>query len=292
MAEAMYWIVSGALRLASMGPLPHLYRLATRLRCGVRASGGYFGQVLWCLEGLPDRPCRLLDLGTGWVHAYGLAAALVREADQIDLLDVQDLRHWGSFQATMEATIGEILALTLPEDVKQRAVQRAKDIQSADSFEAAYAIAHMAYHCESMSPFPPCTFDRIFSVDVLEHVNASIFFQAAESWFEILKPGGMFVAQVGLDDHTAMYSDGFGTKRYLRYSEMTWHVLLGNKVQYINRLPASRIVSVLKDVGFEIVSVETHDCTMQRCEVHANYHWQSDADIQAVRLFLRARKPE
>ncbi|HTI84798.1 MAG TPA: hypothetical protein VL614_30460, partial [Acetobacteraceae bacterium] len=100
------------------------------------------------------------------------------------------------------------------------------------------------------------------------------------------------VAQVGLDDHTAMYSDGFGTKRYLRYSEMTWRVLLGNRVQYINRLPASRIVSVLEDVGFEIVSVETHDCTMQRCEVHADYQWQSNADVQAVRLFLRARKPE
>ncbi len=63
-------------------------------------------------------------------------------------------------------------------------------------------------------------------------------------------------------------------------------------MQYINRLPASKIVSILKDAGFEIVSVETHDCTMQRCEVHPDYHWQSDADIQAVRLFLRARKPD
>ena len=171
-------------------------------------------------------------------------------------------------------------------------MQRAKDIQLADCFEAVYAIAHMAYRCGSVNPYLPCTFDRIFSVDVLEHVNASIFSQAAQSWFEILKPGGMFVAQVGLDDHTAMYSDGFGTKRYLRYSEKTWRVLLGNSVQYINRLPASAIVSILKDVGFEIVSVETHDCTMQRSEVHSDYHWQSDADIQAVRLFLRARKPE
>ncbi len=290
MAEPIYWVVSGALRVASLGPLPHLYRLATRLKSGARPPAD-FSQVLWCLEDLPERPCRLLDLGTGWVHAYGFAAALVREADQIDLFDVQDLRHWGSFQATIEATIGEILASTLPEDVKQRAERRAKDIKSADSFEAAYAIGRMAYHSGSVNPYPPCTFDRIFSVDVLEHVNAGIFLQAAQSWFEILKPGGMFVAQVGLDDHTAMYSDGFGTKRYLRYSEKTWRVLLGNSVQYINRLPASEIVSILKNAGFEIVSVATHDCTMQRSEVHPDYRWQSDADIQAVRLFLRARKP-
>ena len=162
----------------------------------------------------------------------------------------------------------------------------------ADNFEAAYAVARLVYRCGSVNPYPSCTFDRIFSVDVLEHVDASHFPQAARSWFEILKPSGMFVAQVGLDDHTAMYSDGYGTKRYLRYSEMTWRVLLGNSVQYINRLPASTIVSLLKDVGFEIVSVETHDCTMLRNEIHSDYHWQSDADIQAVRLFVRARKPE
>jgi SAM-dependent methyltransferase len=292
MAKPIYWLASGALRLASIGALPRVYRLATRLRSGGHVSAGYFVQALWCLEDLPERPCRLLDLGTGWVHAYGLAAALVRDADQIDLFDVHDLRHWGSFQATLEATIGEILGSTLPEDVKQRAVQRAKNIQKADSFEAAYAIAHMTYHCGSANPFPPATFDRIFSVDVLEHVDADIFLQAAQSWYDILKPGGMFVAQVGLDDHTAMYSDGYGTKRYLRYSETTWRILLGNSVQYINRLPASAIVSHLKNVGFGILSVETHDCTMQRSEVHTDYHWQSDADIQAVRLFVRARKPE
>lgn len=93
MAEANYWLVSGALRLASLGPLPRLYRLATRLRSRARPPAD-FAQVLWCLEELPEHPCRVLDLGTGWVHAYGLSAALVREADQVDLFDVQDLRHW------------------------------------------------------------------------------------------------------------------------------------------------------------------------------------------------------
>src|SRR5690242_7704142 len=93
MAEPFYWLVSGALRLASLGPLPHIYRRATRLRSGARAQADV-SQAMWCLEGLPERPCRLLDLGTGWIHAYGLAAALIREADQVDLFDVQDLRHW------------------------------------------------------------------------------------------------------------------------------------------------------------------------------------------------------
>jgi hypothetical protein len=106
----------------------------------------------------------LLDLGTGWVHAYGLAAALVREADQVDLFDVQDLRNWRSFQATLEATIGEIVGLALPEEVRQRAVQRARDVQRADSY---YADVRMVYQSGSADTYPPATFDRIFSVDVL-----------------------------------------------------------------------------------------------------------------------------
>ena len=107
----------------------------------------------------------------------------------------------GSIQATIEATIAEILSSTLAENVKQRVVQRAKEMQLARSFEAAYAVARMTYRCGSVNLYPSGTFDRIFSVDVLEHVNSSIFSQAAGSWFEILKRGGMFVAQVGLDDH-------------------------------------------------------------------------------------------
>jgi hypothetical protein len=56
-----------------------------------------------------------------------------------------------------------------------------------------------------------------------------------------LKPGGQFVAQVGLDDHLAFFQGRFGSKRYLRYSERAWRILIG----------------LLTDAGFRIDSIET-----------------------------------
>jgi hypothetical protein len=72
---------------------------------------------------------------------------------------------------------------------------------------------------------------------------------AAAAWFRILKPGGKFLAQVGIDDHLAMYQGKVGSKRYLRYSHRTWDWLLGNEVQYINRLTATEIVNILTEAG-------------------------------------------
>ena len=152
----------------------------------------------------------------------------------------------------------------------------------------------ITYQCSpsGIPDYPDNYFDRIFSIDVLEHVDAAIFPVAAATWYRILKPGGRFMAQVGIDDHLAFYgADGFGSKRYLRYSHRTWDWLLGNDVQCINRLTASQIVGLLRDTGFTIDDVQTHVCDMSRADVHHDYRDQSDDDIRAVRLFVQARKP-
>lgn len=151
----------------------------------------------------------------------------------------------------------------------------------------------MHYHClaNGCPDFPEGTFDRIMSIDVLEHVDADIFPSAARTWHKILKPGGQFVAQVGLDDHLAFNEGRVGSKRYLRYSHRAWRMLIGNSVQYINRLTASEIIGLLTDAGFSIDSIETDSSgDTAPDEVHADYRHQSEADIRAVRLMLRARK--
>jgi hypothetical protein len=106
-----------------------------------------------------------------------------------------------------------------------------------------------------------------------------------------LKPGGQFVAQVGLDDHLAFFQGRFGSKRYLRYSERAWRILIGNSVQYINRLTSSQIIGLLTDAGFSIDSIETDSSgDTAPGEVHPDYRNQSEADIRAVRLNGQAAK--
>jgi hypothetical protein len=127
---------------------------------------------------------------------------------------------------------------------------------------------------------------------VLEHVNAAAFPSAAATWCRILKPGGRFLSQVGIDDHLAFYQGKFGSKRYLRYSHSAWERLLGNEVQYINRLTATEIVNILTDAGLVIDEVKTDASgDTNPDQVHSDYRSQSDDDVRAVRLLVKAHKP-
>ena len=56
-------------------------------------------------------------------------------------------------------------------------------------------------------------------MDVLEHVNRQHMHEACKSWFRVLRPGGLFFTQVGLDDHLSHYDHGKGEKYYLGFSQ-------------------------------------------------------------------------
>ena len=286
-----YFIAAAALKAASANAWTRsAYRAATLLKSGPRKA--LVQEALWCLDGLPAERQRVLDLGTGWAHVLCVFCALLRD-DELDAFDSEDVRNWRSFRATVPIIRDQVLSLPLDREARHTAEHRADLLLKASNFDDAYRIIGMRYHCLACGQpdFPEGTFDRIMSVDVLEHVDADIFPSAAGTWYRILKLGGQFVAQVGLDDHLAFNEGRFGSKRYLRYSKRTWRMLIGNSVQYINRLTASEIVELLTDAGFSIESIETDssgDTAPE--EVHDDYRYQSEADIRAVRLMLRARK--
>jgi SAM-dependent methyltransferase len=286
-----YMVAAAALKLASANPLTrNTYRALGQLKTGPRPV--YHEQAVWLLDALPEKESRLLDLGTGWVHAYSLYPALLRD-DDIHCFDVSDNRKFKSFVRTVPVVLDQVRQLALEPAILDRAAQRAAALAGTKNFDEAYKAAGMAYQSSpsGIPNYPVNYFDRIFSIDVLEHVDAKVFLPAAETWYRIMKPGGRFLAQVGIDDHLAHREGKMGSKRYLRYSHRTWEWLLQNDVQYINRLTASQIVALLKDAGFAIDEAQTYVCDMSRADVHPDYQSQSDDDIRAVRLFVKAHKP-
>lgn len=284
-----YFLAAGTLKLASATPWTRsAYRSAAMLSRRPRKAD--VGEALWCLEGLPNRPQCLLDLGTGWVHVLSVFSAFLRE-DELHAFDASDLRNWRSFQPTVKKIAEQVLALPLNDAAKARVRRQAGLLLEAPDFDHAYRVMGLRYRCSSngLLDYPDNTFDRIMSLDVLEHVDSDLFPAAAREWRRVLRPGGDFVAQVGLDDHLAFFEGSVGSKRYLRYSQRTWNQLLGNSVQYINRLTVSEIVAILRDVGFTIDMIETDasgDTSLG--EVHPDYRYQSEADVRAVRLMIRA----
>lgn len=292
-----YFVTAAALKVASANSLTRsAYRALGRLKnsklCDVSPE-----VAMWCLEGLPPGRQRLLDLGTGWIHTYSLFAALMRRDDELHCFDVSDNRKWKCFQATLPVIFDELSDGPIPEHSEQHraAAKRVELLKQARSFDEVYRIIDITYQCraDGVPEYPQNYFDRIFSVDVLEHVDAQVFPVAAQAWFRILRPGGQFYAKIGIDDHLAHYQGRYGSKRYLRYSHRTWDQLLGNEVQYVNRLTTSQILELLKGAGFTIDDVETTaGADPPPEEVHPDYRWQNEEDIRAVGLNVKAHKPQ
>ena len=290
-----YFVTAAALKVASSNALTRsTYRTLTRLKSGPKPA--QLDRAPWLLAGFPEHACRVLELGTGWVHAYSLYPALLR-SDQLHCFDSSDNRNFKSFQATVPIARSQIHDREFwahDSRALAQADDRATAVAGARDFDEAYGILGMTYQYRTsgIPDYPAEYFDVIFSVDVLEHVVAEIFPVAAAAWFRILKPGGKFLAQVGIDDHLSMYQGKVGSKRYLRYSNGTWKWLLGNEVQYINRLTASEIVNLLANAGLVIDEVKTDGSGDTEPEqVHPDYGSQSDDDVRAVRLLVKAHKP-
>ncbi|GAB5349618.1 hypothetical protein TMRO357_01803 [Alteriqipengyuania sp. 357] len=241
------------------------------------------------LERVPSGPLTVLDLGTGWISAYSIAVALSRPECEIHSFDVQDIRYGiGHFKEAVRQS----QELYFPEgDLPGAGREKLEKVYRASSLDEAYKELGLHYQvAESGLPdYPDSFFDIVFSIDVLEHIPARQFEGAAKKWASILKPGGQFLAQVGLVDHTSYWCYKKDDKRYIKHSELVWKLLLENKVQYINRLTATEIMDLLEGAGIETLE---HDrlCASQDMEVHPDYADQARNDATCLRLYYQGVK--
>ncbi len=291
-----YFGAAAALRMASLNAgTRKLYRMAGKLRRRAESDVDHDRSV-WILENLPrlGKRLRLLELGTGWAHAYSLYPGLLRDAD-ICCFDVQDNRSWDNFRASVERAAKQIEVMTeLPTAGRAQAAARASAVRDTNSFEEAYGVLGISYHVDpnGLPDFRPGSFDAIYSIDVLEHVSGAGFTAAASRWFACLRPGAPFLADFDLQDHLSYYDRTKGPKHYLRYSERTWKRWFENGVQYFNRLTASQILAELTRAGFRIEQATRQTRAVPREDVHPDHQWQSDEDIATCHMSIRARRPE
>ncbi len=290
-----YYGAALALRLFSLnGTSKGLYRaIGNKLlwRKHTTISQTDIEQGLWLHRTIIEhlrRPGRLLELGTGWTHFYSLFLKHLRD-DKIVLFDIQDNRHLGATKARM-AKSSEILLNILPpgtDHPKERIRNVSKKIGAAKDFETLYTDLDLIYRIESsgdLTSFGENEFDVIFSVDVLEHIPSDQLERNSACMFKMLRPGGLFVHQVGLDDHIAHYAPKMPKKNYLKYSESTWKLLFDNEVQYFNRLQIRDYVEIFKETGFTIQSLSTDvDSRSVPDRIADVYQDYGREDLEAVR---------
>ncbi|MEC9345841.1 MAG: methyltransferase domain-containing protein [Pseudomonadota bacterium] len=289
-----YYLAAAALRaFSATAPTRALYRWLGNRKTVRKLSEDKAG---WVLDRIAETQLsaspRFLELGTGWMHAYSLWPALLHDAE-VCCFDVWDNRSFGALKNAVPQLVDGVQRMARTPEQAERARAKIALLEKATSFDEAYRTLNLHYAIDGAGrlPWPDAHFDVIYSVDVLEHVSGAAFDSACADWFRALRPGGRFVAQVGLDDHLAHYDPSRSKKHYLRHSDRLFRNFLENDVQYINRLPASRILASLEAAGFRLRDTEYFSVEAATLRVHPDYAAQSEQDARAWRLHLVAERP-
>lgn len=234
---------------------------------------------------------RILELGTGWTHANSLYIGLLGHAE-IDVFDVVDNRSLAALKHQIPRVLATIQeSADHSEAEKREAGRRAAAILQASTMDRVYEILSMRYQVggDGAPRYPQANFDFIFSMDVLEHVRREQFQASARQWKTLLKPDGVFVSQVGLDDHLSHLDRSKHTKHYLQHSKRVGKYLVECDLKYINRLSASEILAMFLRAGFAIEFADRELCDMTGITIHPDYQQQSPEDLATARLAFTAR---
>jgi cyclopropane fatty-acyl-phospholipid synthase-like methyltransferase len=257
---------------------------------------------LWLVKAVQDHALKLdetstvLELGTGWQHFYALFLRLFY-APRILLFDIQDNRQFASLSRRF-AQLAGILPDALPAEWASRRSEiaaRARQIAAARSFEELYASLGMVYYVEPdgrLDFLADHSVDVVFSMDVLEHVARPALPDLSRSVSRILRPGGLSIHQIGLDDHLAHYAPGMASKHYLIYSDRIWRLMFENGLQYFNRIQMSDFDELFAQPKFVLLecAADRDAHVLRQLRPHRQYQRYDVEDLTAIRGYLIHRR--
>jgi len=239
--------------------------------------------------GVLKKGCHLLELGTGWIHWYGLFVRLHSDVF-IDLFDVWDNRQFDALKKAfhdLEQTWHDGLS------VSPKAVERLSSVTHANSFDEIYKKFGINYRINengALGAYPDSYFDCVFSFHVLEHVGREVIENTIKHIYRTLKPGGYSIHQIGIDDHLSHYDKKESAKNYVRYSHRAWKRYFDNAVQYHNRLQVADFLNIFSINGFEGVETNRDICSLGGLRVHPDWQNYSVEDLQTTTLTIVHKK--
>ena len=234
----------------------------------------------------------LVELGTGWIHWFGLYLALYGDGDvKLELYDVWDNRQLdalkSSFGRLSEAWAKDASIGPVPRE-------RLASMLAVDSFEALYEKFNANYTIDgdgSLAGYPSSAYDGVISFHVMEHIGRSFIENSINDMYRMLKPGGYCIHQIGIDDHLAHYDNKVSKKNYLQHSLSNRKYLFENVVQYHNVLQGADYQNFFDDAGFEVVEVSREKCDVSGLRIHPHWEAYSEEDHETTVLTIVCRKP-
>jgi len=241
----------------------------------------------------PISKMRILEIGTGWAHFYGLLIRLLYDVEVV-LEDIADVRQLASLKKYFN-DFGKVMGTRLelePEQI-EHANKLLDVIQSAELFEDIYAGLGMTYVIDPsrvLASFPSNHYDLIVGFDVLEHVPKKDVPTLLDNLERINKPDGFQIHQIVISDHLVQYDPGVSPKNYLRYSNRTWNRFFDNKVQHMNRIQATDRRRLFGERKETILSEQVSKVAVKGRKISADFRHLSKADWETAVLLMLLRK--
>jgi len=233
----------------------------------------------------------MLELGTGWIHWFSLYLRLHADMS-VDLFDVWDNRQFGALKSAFSKLAKKWQGTSpRPSEVEGRLGQLLQ-CRSFDELYDAFNLAYCIDDAGSLAGYKDAGYDCVFSFHVLEHVPVGSIDDSVSNIFRMLKPGGISIHQIGIDDHLSHYDKKESAKNYLRYSTKTWKRWFENAVQYHNRLQKADYEQLFKDAGFELLDEWAEMCSIDGLPINKEWDRYSEDDLRTTILTLALRKPE
>ncbi|HMS12226.1 MAG TPA: class I SAM-dependent methyltransferase [Microthrixaceae bacterium] len=116
-------------------------------------------------------------------------------------------------------------------------------------------------------PWDVGTFDVVWSHSVFEHLRDPG--ATLDEIHRVLKPGGLHIADIDLQDHYGDRTDPESMFGFLRYSERLWRAMTSHRSSYCNRLRISDWRSEFDVHGFESVAESRREVGVSERELRA-----------------------
>lgn len=234
----------------------------------------------------------ILEVGTGWTHFFAMFLRLFYDM-RVTVVDIWDNRQFAPFHRTFAQLDGVLdMSFDLTDDERKRAHGVLKRIAEARSFEEVYDCLGFDYVIDGiLDTLPSDTYDLIFSFHVIEHVFSRDVPRHVGNMARVLKPGGVQIHQIGIDDHLAHYDKSASMKQYLQYSNLRWRLCFENEVQYFNRLQRSEWLKLFADSRMVLEEELRETCDVSQMKVHRDFARLDRDDSPCIMLTLVLRKP-
>lgn len=254
---------------------------------------GYLSNVGFRVSG-----ARLMEIGTGWHPALPLCFILagahsIATFDIVRLLgEKETFRLLGSLEMyvpRIAELAGENAATVHARLMELRRTRNLAELLSMSRIE------YFAPADGRATGLKPASIDLVYSNSVLEHIPLEVISGLMEESFQVLKPGGLVLHNVGCNDHYAFFDRSISFVNFLQYGEREWRIW-NNPIQYQNRLRAPEFVDLAIQAGFEVIGKKTHvrPGTMEalaHLRIAPQFNRFSRDEIAATTVDFIGRKP-